>query len=69
MARPKLQAVSMKKEGSMDRSTEQFIHDQNLLRYRKLLERVIDESQRQVLLNLLSDEVAKQAGGRLPKER
>ena len=43
----------------MDRLTEQFIQDQNILRYRNLLVRVSDESQRQVLLSLLADEETK----------
>jgi hypothetical protein len=44
----------------MDRPTEQFIHDQNIDRYRRPLWRVTDEGQRQVLLGLLADEEAKQ---------
>ena len=39
-----------------------IIHDQNIDRYRKLLARVTDESQRQVLLTLLAEEEAKQQG-------
>ncbi len=53
----------------MDRRTEQFIHDQNIHRYRKLLWRVSDEGQRQVLLELLADEEGKQADRRLPNEK
>ncbi len=40
----------------MDRPTEQFIHDQNINRYRRLLWRVTDEGQKRVLLELLADE-------------
>ncbi len=50
----------------MDGSTKQFIHDQNIHRYRRLLWRVTDEGQRQVLLELLADEEAKQTDRRLP---
>ena len=50
----------------MDGFTEQFVRDQNILHYRRLLARVTDESQRQLLLNLLADEEAKQ---HLPKEK
>jgi len=39
-----------------------IIHDQNVDGYRKLLARVTDESQRQVLLTLLAEEEAKQQG-------
>ncbi len=53
----------------MNQPTEQFIHDQNIHRYRKLLWRVSDEAQRQVLLELLADEEAKQLNRRLPNER
>ncbi len=53
----------------MDRPTEQFIRDQNIHRYRKLLWRVSDEGQRQALLQLLADEEAKQVDKRLPNER
>ena len=48
---------------------DRFIHDQNIQRYRKLLERVTDETQRLMLLNLLADQEAELAGRRLPKER
>ncbi len=44
-------------------------HDQNIHRYRKLLWRASDEGQRQVLLELLADEEAKQVDRRLPNER
>jgi hypothetical protein len=53
----------------MDRPTEQFIHDQNIHRYRRLLWRVTDEGQRQVLLELLADEEAKQMDTRLEERR
>jgi len=48
---------------------DRFIQDQNVRRYRQLLERVTDEIQRQMLLNLLASEEAKHAGRWLPKER
>lgn len=57
--------MPLKTEGSMDR----FIQDRNIQRYRKLLVRVSDETQRAVLLKLLANEEAKQAGGQPPKER
>lgn len=53
----------------MDRPTEQFIHDQNVHRYRKLLWRVSDEGLRQVLMELLADEEAKQTDRRLADRR
>ncbi len=56
----------------MDRSTEQFIHDENIHRYRRLLWRVTDEGQRQFLLELLADEEARQTDERrlrVPAER
>jgi rubrerythrin len=46
-----------------------FIPHQNIKRYKKLLERITDESQRQVLLNLLSDEKTKLAKDGHPEER
>jgi hypothetical protein len=58
-----------KKEANVDRPTEQFIHDQNIHRYRRLLWRVTDESERLVLLELLADEEAKQMDRRLPDRR
>jgi hypothetical protein len=51
------------------RSTEQFIHDQNIHRYRRLLWRVTDEGERLVVLELLADEKAKQMDRRLPDRR
>ncbi len=48
---------------------DRFIQDRNIQRYRKLLVRVSDETQRAVLLKLLANEEAKQAGGQPPKER
>ena len=56
---------SKKMEDSVDRTTEQFIHDQNIHRYRRLLWRVTDEGERLVLLELLADEKAKQMDRRL----
>jgi hypothetical protein len=44
----------------MDQSMEQFIHDENIHRYRRLLWHVTDEVERQVLLQLLANEEAKQ---------
>ena len=41
-------------------------HGQNIQRYRKLLERVTDETQRVTLLNLLADKEAELAGKALP---
>ena len=38
----------LEEEGSMDRFTEQSVHDQNFHRYRVLLRCLTDESQRQV---------------------
>lgn len=53
----------------MDRSMKQFVHDQNIHRYRRLLWRMTDEGDRQLLLELLADEEARQTDGRPPKER
>jgi hypothetical protein len=38
---------------------ERFIHQQNLLLYRKLLSETADEEKRQTLFKLLADEKAK----------
>jgi hypothetical protein len=38
---------------------EEFIHKQNIARYRHLLAGKLDESSRQTLLKLLADETAK----------
>jgi hypothetical protein len=55
----------------MDQPTDQFIRDQNIHRYRRLLWHVTDEAERRVLLELLADEEAKQTKGhhnaRVPK--
>jgi hypothetical protein len=42
----------------MDQS--QFIRSQNVERYRRLLERVTEESDRQLIINLLAEEQQKQ---------
>jgi hypothetical protein len=39
---------------------DQFIRAQNVARYRRLLERVTEESDRQRILNLLAEEQQKQ---------
>ena len=39
---------------------EQFIRCQNVERFRRLLERVTEESDRQKIINLLADEMQKQ---------
>jgi hypothetical protein len=62
-------AVPLRKEGSMDRFTEQFIHDQNIHRYRMLLWRVTDEVERLVLLDLLDAEEAKQLNKLPPRDK
>ncbi len=53
----------------METSTDQFVHDQNIHRYRGLLGRVTDESQRKVLLELLAKEEARQADRWPPDKR
>jgi hypothetical protein len=44
----------------MEADMERFLRSQNLERYGLLLERVIDESDRQQIINLLSEERQKQ---------
>jgi len=39
---------------------DQFVRSQNVERYRRLLERVIDESDREQIINLLAEERKKQ---------
>ena len=39
---------------------DEFVRSQNVARYRRLLERVTDESNRQQIINLLADERQKQ---------
>ena len=39
---------------------DQFVRSQNVERYRRLLERVTDESDRQQIINLLAEERQKQ---------
>ena len=39
---------------------DKFIRSQNVGRYRRLLERVTEESERQVIINLLAEEQQKQ---------
>ena len=39
---------------------ERFIRSQNVERFRRLLERVTEESDRQKIINLLADELQKQ---------
>ena len=39
---------------------DQFVRSQNVERYRRLLERVTDESDRQQIINLLAEERKKQ---------
>jgi len=43
-----------------DPNMDQFIRTQNVEHYRRLLERVIEESARQTILNLLDEEKKKQ---------
>ncbi len=57
--------MPLQEEGSMDR----FIQNENIQRYRKLLERATDESQRQQLLKLLSEEEMKSRRLESPEER
>ena len=38
----------------------EFVRSQNVMRYRRLLERVTDESDRQQIVNLLAEERQKQ---------
>lgn len=57
-----MRASALKGTKHMDRLN----HGQNIQRYRKLLERVTDETQRVTLLNLLADKEAKLAGKALP---
>jgi hypothetical protein len=46
---------------------DQFVRSQNVLRYRRLLERVTEEPDRQQIINLLAEEQQKQkdAGDRV----
>ena len=53
----------------MDQFTEQFIHDQNIHRYRMLLWRVTDEVERLVLLDLLDAEEAKELNKLRPRDK
>ena len=47
--------------GSIDGANmERFIRCQNVERFRRLLERVTEESDRQKIINLLADEMQKQ---------
>jgi hypothetical protein len=48
--------------GSRERraNMDQFIRSQNVARYRRLLERVTEESDRQTIFNLLAEEQQKQ---------
>ena len=39
---------------------DQFVRSQNIERYRRLLERVTEESDRQTIINLLAEEQQKQ---------
>ena len=41
-------------------STDQFVRSQNVARYRRLLERVTEESDRQTIIKLLAEEQHKQ---------
>jgi hypothetical protein len=41
---------------------DKFIRSQNVNRYRRLLERVTEESDRQLIINLLAEERQKQKG-------
>lgn len=61
--------MPLEKGGHMETSTDQFVHDQNIHRYRGLLGRVTDESQRKVLLELLAKEEARQADRWPPDKR
>jgi hypothetical protein len=38
---------------------EKFVHEQNLLRFRDLLRRVTDQTQRQQIIRLIAEEEAK----------
>jgi hypothetical protein len=44
----------------MEPNMDRFIRCQNVERYRRLLERVTEESDRQTILNLLAEEQRKQ---------
>jgi rubrerythrin len=48
---------------------DEFIQRESIHRYQKLLDRVTDENQRQVLLNLLSEEKNKRPKDHPPTER
>ena len=43
----------------MDTDIERYIHEQNLILYRKVLSETTDQTKRQIVLNLLEDEQAK----------
>jgi hypothetical protein len=43
----------------MNRSLQKFIHEENIKNFKKRLEAPVDEAQRQTLLKLLAEEVAK----------
>ncbi len=47
---------------------ERFLHRQNLQRYRELLTRVTDETQRLTILNLLSSEEEKDENSKIAKQ-
>jgi hypothetical protein len=47
-------------EGLSGPESHQLIRTQNVVRYRRLLERVTEESDRQTIFNLLSEEQQKQ---------
>ena len=44
----------------MEANMDQFIRTQNVARYRRLLERVTEESARRTIFNLLAEEQQKQ---------
>jgi hypothetical protein len=46
---------------------ERFIRSQNVERFRRLLERVTEQSDRQKIMNLLADELQKQKDARDPR--
>jgi hypothetical protein len=46
---------------------ERFIRHQNVERFRRLLERVTEKSDRQKIMNLLADELQKQKDARDPR--
>ena len=46
----------------MRTDTDRYIHEQNLILYRKVLSETTDQAKRQTVLDLLADEQAKPTG-------